>query len=116
VPPNERKKDDVRKRLEIKKKIEGKPQKDDIEVDMAIIESNLRQLIPLYEDFFSRKTSKEPKELRAQTELLIQKWKAKIIARVLHRFKFQNIAQRYSVFKEKWDKQLRIKEREEREW
>jgi hypothetical protein len=108
LPYDRRKQHDLRKKFEIKK--------DDIEVDLQIIDGNLRQLVKLYEDFFAHKIYKEPKELRTQTEFLIQKWKSKIIPRTLHRFKFENLAQRYSIFKEKWDRQMRIREKEEREF
>jgi len=90
--------------------------KDEFEKDMATIDQNLRQLTVLYEDYFALKIYREPKELRAQTEALIQKWRVKPVVRAASRFKLQNLIQRYNAFKEKWDRQLRIKEKEEREW
>lgn len=91
-------------------------QKDDFEKDIAIIEANLKQLIVLYEDYFCGKIYREPKEIRMQTETLIQKWRARSIVKASARFKFQTLLQRYHTFKEKWDRQLRIKEKEDQEF
>jgi hypothetical protein len=87
--------------------------KDDFEKDMAVIEANVKQLIVLYEDYFCGKIYREPKEIRFQTETLIQKWRARTLSKASARFRFQTLLQRFNTFKEKWDRQLRIKEREE---
>lgn len=83
--------------------------------DLQIIERNIRQLDGKYNDFFEGAIAREPKELRAQTEVLIKRWRGKPISNTMFRFQFQNLEQRYKTYKEKWDRNLRIKLREERE-
>jgi hypothetical protein len=86
-----------------------------LQKDLQIIEQNIRQLENKYVDFFEGKTSREPKELRAQTDVLIQRWWGKPITNTMLRFQLQNLVQRYKTYKEKWERQLRIKEKNERE-
>jgi hypothetical protein len=83
--------------------------------DVEIIERNIRQLDGKYNDFFDGVIALEPKELRAQTETLVRRWQGKPIANTMLKFKFRNIEQRYKLYREKWDRKLRAKLREERE-
>jgi len=79
--------------------------------DLEIIEKNIRQLEKRYTDFFDSVISNEPKELRAQTEALVQRWWGKPVTNTMLRFQLQNIVQRYKAYKEKWDRQLRTKQK-----
>ena len=83
--------------------------------DVEIIERNIRQLDGKYNDFFDGVIALEPKELRAQTEALVRRWWGKPISNTMLRFKLQNLVQRYKAYREKWDRQMRAKLREERE-
>lgn len=83
--------------------------------DIEIIEKNIRQLDGKYTDFFDGVIALEPKELRTQTETLVRRWWGKPIANTMLRFKLQNLVQRYKAYKEKWDRQMRAKLRDERE-
>jgi hypothetical protein len=83
--------------------------------DIEIIDRNIRQLDGKYTDYFDGVIALEPKELRAQTEALVRRWWGKPIANTMLRFKLQNLVQRYKAYREKWDRQLRAKLREERE-
>ena len=87
----------------------------DIQQDLKIIEDNIKTLEKQYIDYFDNVISVEPKALRAQTEALIRKWWGKPIANARLKFQIQNIVQRYNIYKEKWNRQLRLKAREERE-
>jgi hypothetical protein len=83
--------------------------------DIEIIDRNIRQLDGKYTDYFDGVIALEPKELRAQTEALVRRWWGKPIANTMLRFKLQNLVQRYKAYREKWDRQMRAKLREERE-
>jgi hypothetical protein len=83
--------------------------------DLEIIERNIRQLEAKYSDYLDGVTSVEPKELRTQTETLVKRWSGKPVANTMLRFKRQNVVQKYKTYKEKWDRLLRIKIRNERE-
>ena len=83
--------------------------------DIEIITRNIRQLDGKYNDFFDGVIALEPKELRAQTETLVRRWRGKPIANTMLRFQFQNLVQRYRAYKEKWDRKLRLKAKSERE-
>ena len=87
----------------------------EIQQDLKIIEDNIKTLEKQYLEYFDNVISAEPKALRAQTEALIRKWWGKPIANARLKFQIQNIVQRYNIYKEKWNRQLRLKEREERE-
>jgi len=86
-----------------------------LQQDIEIIERNIRQLDGKYTDFFDGAIALEPKELRAHTEALVRRWWGKPISNTMLRFKLQNLVQRYKAYREKWDRQLRIKLRNDRE-
>lgn len=81
--------------------------------DLEVIERNIRQLEAKYTDYFDSVTSMEPKELRTQTETLVNRWWGKPVGNAMMRFKLQNVVQKYKTYKEKWDRQLRIKKKNE---
>lgn len=83
--------------------------------DLEIIDRNIRQLEAKYSDYIDGVTSVEPKELRTQTEALVNRWWGKPTANTMLRFKLQNTVQKYKTYKEKWDRLLRIKMKNERE-
>ena len=83
--------------------------------DLEIIDRNIRQLEAKYTDYLDGVTSVEPKELRTQTEVLVKRWWGKPTANTMLRFKLQNTVQKYKTYKEKWDRLLRIKQKNERE-
>ena len=86
-----------------------------IQQDLQIIEENIKLLEKRYADFFDGAIPLEPKALRAQTDALVRKWWGKPLSNTRLRFKLQNVVQRYNAYKEKWNRQLRIKARTERE-
>ena len=55
----------------------------------------------------------EPKELRTQTDTLVNRWWGKPVANTMLRFKLQNTVQKYKAYKEKWTRLLRIKKKSE---
>ena len=81
--------------------------------DLEIIERNVRQLEAKYTDYIEGVTSIEPKELRTQTEALVSRWWGKPVANTMLRFRLQNTVQKYRAYKEKWDRLLRIKKKNE---
>ncbi len=83
--------------------------------DLELIEKNIRQLEKKYSDYIDSVTSIEPKELRAQTETLVNRWWGKPTASAMMKFKLQNTVQKYRTYKEKWDRLLRIKKKNEME-
>jgi hypothetical protein len=83
--------------------------------DIQLIEENIKTLEKRYTDYIEGVTSIEPKALRARTDALVRKWWGKPIYNTQFRFKVQNLVQRYNTYKEKWDRHLRIKARNERE-
>ncbi len=93
--------------------LQGSP--NELKQDLQVIDENINLLEKQYTDFFEGVTYLEPKALRARTDALVRKWWGKPIAGTQLRFKVQNIVQRYSAYKEKWNRQLRIKMRKERE-
>jgi hypothetical protein len=87
----------------------------EIKQDLKRVEENIKLLEKQYSDYFEGVTSLEPKALRARTEALVRKWRSKPMANARIRFRLQNLVQRYNAYKEKWDRQLRLKARSERE-
>ena len=83
--------------------------------DLEIIERNIRQLEAKYTDYFDNVIAHEPKELRTQTEALVNRWWGKPVASTMLKFKLQNTVQKYRTYKEKWNRLLRLKRRNERE-
>ena len=83
--------------------------------DLDVIERNIKQLEAKYTDFFEGVTSVEPKEMRAQTETLVNRWWGKPVANTMLRFRRENLVQRYRSYREKWDRQLRKKRKAELE-
>lgn len=86
----------------------------ELQKDIIRIERNLKQLAAQYSDFLCGASAREPSGLRSQTETLLWKWRGRPIGTTLHQFKIQNLAQRYDVYKEKWDRQRRGLDRTER--
>jgi predicted nucleotide-binding protein (sugar kinase/HSP70/actin superfamily) len=83
--------------------------------DLEVIERNIRQLEAKYTDYLDGVTSIEPKELRTQTEALVNRWWGKPVVSTMLRFKLQNTVQKYKTYKEKWDRLLRIKKKNDLE-
>jgi predicted nucleotide-binding protein (sugar kinase/HSP70/actin superfamily) len=83
--------------------------------DLEVIDRNIRQLEAKYTDFFDGVVSYEPKELLTQTETLVKRWAGRPIVSTRLRFRFQNTHQKYKTYKEKWNRLLRQKQRNERE-
>ncbi len=90
-------------------------QSSEIKQDIQRIEENINLLEKQYNEYFDGVTSLEPKALRARTEALVRKWWGKPVPGAQLRFKIQNLVQRFNTYKEKWDRQLRLKARAERE-
>lgn len=86
-----------------------------LEQDLELIEKNIRTLEARYSDFLEGVIANEPKEMRTNTEALLQRWWGKPIPNAMLRFRYQNIMQRFRSYKEKWDRQLRLKRKNERE-
>lgn len=86
-----------------------------LQQDLEIIEKNIRQLEAKYTDYLDGVTSVEPKELRSQTEALVNRWWGKPVVNTMLKFKLQNTVQKYKTYKEKWDRLLRVKTRNEGE-
>jgi hypothetical protein len=86
-----------------------------IQQDLQIIEENIKLLEKRYTDYFDGVIALEPKALRVQTDALVRKWWGKPLTSTQIRFKLQNIVQRYNAYKEKWNRQLRLKARAEKE-
>lgn len=83
--------------------------------DLDIIEENIKLLEKQYAEYFDGVTYLEPKALMAQTNALVMKWWGKPVSNTQLRFKLQNIVQRFNSYKEKWNRQLRLKFKAERE-
>jgi hypothetical protein len=83
--------------------------------DLEVIERNIRQLEAKYSDYFDGVVSYQPKELLTQTDTLIKRWSGKPVANTMMRFKLQNILQKYKTYKEKWNRLLRNKLKDEKE-
>jgi hypothetical protein len=86
-----------------------------LEQDLEVIERNIRTLETRYADYFEGVIANEPKEMRTNTEALVQRWWGKPIPNTMLRFRLQNVVQRYKSYKEKWDRQLRVKMKNDRE-
>ena len=78
-----------------------------IQQDLDMIEENIKVLEKQYNDYFAGVIFHEPKPLRLQTDGLVRKWWGKPVANTQLRFKLQNIVQRYTSYKEKWERQTR---------
>lgn len=87
----------------------------ELKQDIQIIEENINLLEKQYNEFFEGVIFLEPKALRARTDALVRKWWGKPIANTQLRFKVQNLVQRYNAYKEKWNRNLRLKIQRERE-
>ena len=84
--------------------------------DLEIIEKNIRRLEAQYSEYFDNVISVEPKQLRTQTEALVNRWWGKpYVSSTMLKFKLQNTVQKYRAYKEKWDRMMRLKMKSERE-
>lgn len=82
--------------------------------DIKFFEENISVLDDRYEDFFSGKTSKEPKSLRRDMDDLIAQYRKSPFVRTMFKFKFKNLVSKYNTYRAKWDKKLReIRRKEE---
>ena len=86
-----------------------------LQQDLEIIEKNIRQLEAKYTDYLDGVIALEPKELRTQTEALVNRWWGRPVANTMLKFRLQNTVQKYKTYKEKWDRLLRIKLKNNRE-
>lgn len=87
----------------------------ELKQDLQVIDENINLLEKQYTEFFDGIIYLEPKALRARTDALVRKWWGKPIANTQLQFKVKNIVQRYNAYKEKWNRQLRIKIRNDKE-
>lgn len=79
----------------------------EIEEDLQRLEHGIRQLKIQYEQFFGGGLKRPPTLLRSQVNKIIKRWSEKPMRKYHHRFHFNALVSRYSIFAELWDKRVR---------
>jgi hypothetical protein len=86
------------------------PEPTDIERDLRLIESSLRQLETEYHMFFSGHLPRPPVETRARVEKLLRRYDRAYIQSYADRFRLGTLQSRFSKFVELWDRGTRARE------
>ena len=75
--------------------------------DISILTKKIPELEQQYKEFFEHKTSKEPKGLRKELEVIINKYTKKPFINTVNKYKFQTLLSKYNLRRAMWDKKLR---------
>ncbi len=86
----------------------------EIDVDLARLETSLRQLKIQYDMFFAGSIPRQPVDLRSDVERLIKRYSNAPIRKYATRFHFNSLVSRYNSLSELWTKTLRNLEEGER--
>jgi hypothetical protein len=86
------------------------PEPDDLERDLALLETELRRLEGEYNMFFAGRLPRPPWDTRRRVELTVKRLDRAYIANYADRFRFSTLQSRYAAFVDLWDRGLRARE------
>lgn len=78
-----------------------------IEEDLTLIELRLNQLITSYELYFLGSEKREPLQQFTELERLIRRYASININNTMHRHRYNNLAARFSSYRQLWQKTVR---------
>jgi hypothetical protein len=81
-----------------------------IEEELTLLESQLRRLKIEYEIYFSNPTKKPPTDVEWKVLSLLRKFSDGGRMSMSHRFRYNELAQRYAIYSDLWRKKGRIRE------
>ena len=81
-----------------------------IEEELNLLESQLRRLKIEYEIYFSNPNKKPPTDIEWKVLSLLRKFSDGGRMNIGHRFRYNELAQRYAIYSDLWRKKGRIRE------
>jgi hypothetical protein len=81
-----------------------------IDEELTLLESQLRRLKIEYEIYFSNPTKKPPTDIEWKVLSLLRKFSDGGRMSMSHRFRYNELAQRYAIYSDLWRKKGRIRE------
>lgn len=81
-----------------------------IEEELTLLESQLRRLKIEYEIYFSNPTKKPPTDIEWKVLSILRKFSDGGRMNIAHRFRYNELAQRYAIYSDLWRKKSRIRE------
>jgi hypothetical protein len=81
-----------------------------IEEELTVLESQLRRLKIEYEIYFSNPNKKPPTDVEWKVLSLLRKFSDGGRMNISHRFRYNELAQRYAIYSDLWRKKARIRE------
>ena len=81
-----------------------------VDEELTLLESHLRRLKIEYEIYFSNPQKKPPSELEWKVLSLLRKFSDSGGMKLAHRFRYNEMAQRYAIYSDLWRKKGRIRE------
>jgi len=86
------------------------PELTDVQKDLQLLATGLKQLESEYNMFFSGRLPRPPLETRSRVAALVKKWDRGYIQSAMDRFQFDTLQRRYQTFIDLWDRGLRSRE------
>jgi len=81
-----------------------------IDEEMTLLETQLRRLKIEYEIYFSNPNKKPPTDVEWKVLSLLRKFSDGGRMNISHRFRYNELAQRYAIYSDLWRKKARIRE------
>jgi hypothetical protein len=81
-----------------------------IDEELTLLESHLRRLKIEYEIFFNNPNKKAPTDIEWKVLSLLRKFSDGGRMNISHRFRYNELAQRYAIYSDLWRKKARIRE------
>ena len=81
-----------------------------IDEELSLLESHLRRLKIEYEIYFNNPTKKPPTDIEWKVLSLLRKFSDGGRMNISHRFRYNELAQRYAIYSDLWRKKARIRE------
>jgi hypothetical protein len=81
-----------------------------IDEELSLLESQLRRLKIEYEIYFSNPNKKPPTDVEWKVLSLLRKFSDGGRMNISHRFRYNELAQRYAIYSDLWRKKARIRE------
>ena len=81
-----------------------------IDEELTLLESHLRRLKIEYEIYFNNPTKKPPTDIEWKVLSLLRKFSDGGRMNISHRFRYNELAQRYAIYSDLWRKKGRIRE------
>jgi len=86
------------------------PELTDVQKDLQLLATGLKQLEAEYNMFFAGRIPRPPWETRNRIQALVKKWDRGYIQSAADRFQFDTLQRRFQTFVDLWDRGLRSRE------